>query len=324
MYELSFREAIIEAIEEQMVKDPSVFMIGENIGKAGGVYQHTKGLFDKFGKKRIIDMPISESGFVGAAIGAAITGTRPIVDIMFSDFLPLIMDQLVNHGAKMRYMYGGKASVPLVVRTFCGAGTSLSCSHSQSFESWFMHCPGLKVVMPSNSADAKGLMNTAIMDDDPVLFIEHRLLYSIKGSVPEGEYFIPFGQGDIKREGKDVTVVALAMMVNHAMEAAKDLSKEGIEIEIIDPRTLNPLDVDIIIDSIKKTNRLVIVHEAPQTCGFGAEIAAIASQKAFGYLDAPIERICPPDIPVPFSPVLEKSYMIGKEDIVQTIKKLLK
>ena len=224
----------------------------------------------------------------------------------------------------MRYMYGGKASVPLVIRTFCGAGTSLSCSHSQSFESWFMHCPGLKIVMPSNSADAKGLMNTAIMDDDPVLFIEHRLLYSIKGRVPEGENFIPFGQGDIKREGKDVTVVAIAMMVNHAMEAAKDLSKEGIEIEIIDPRTLNPLDVDIIIDSVKKTNRLVIVHEAPQTCGVGAEIAAIASNKAFGYLDAPVERVCPPDIPVPFSPVLEKSYMVGKEDIVQTVKKLLR
>ncbi len=323
MHEVSFREAIIQAIDEQMEKDPSIFMIGENIGKAGGVYQHTKGLYEKFKMNRVIDMPISESGFFGAAIGAALTGTRPIVDIMFSDFLPLIMDQLVNHAVKMRYMYGGKASVPLVVRTFCGAGTSLSCTHSQSFESWFIHCPGLKVVMPSTPADAKGLMNTSIQDDDPVLFIEHRLLYSIKGNVPDNEYLIPFGKGDLKREGKDITVVANGMMVQHTMAAAEYLSKEGIEIEVIDPRTLNPLDVDIIINSVKKTNRLAIVHEAPQTGGIGAEIAAIAAKDAFGYLDAPIERICPPDIPIPFSPVLEKNYLIGKDEIVRAIKMLL-
>jgi len=323
MHEISFREAIIESIEEQMEKDPSVFLIGENIGKAGGVYQHTKGLFEKFKEKRVVDMPISESGFLGAAIGAALTGTRPIVDMMFSDFLPLIMDQLVNHAAKMRYMYGGKASVPLVIRAFFGAGTSLGCSHSQSLESWFMHCPGLKVVMPSTPKDAKGLMNTAIMDNDPVLFLEHRLLYSFKGSVPVDEYFIPFGKGDIRREGKDITVVATAMMVRHTLEAAEYLNKEGIEVEVVDPRTLNPLDVDIIVNSVKKTNRLAIVHEASQTCGIGAEIAAIAAKDAFGYLDAPIERICPPDIPIPFSPALEKYYIIGKDKIAHSIKDLI-
>jgi pyruvate dehydrogenase E1 component beta subunit len=249
-------------------------------------------------------------------------GTRPVVDMMFSDFMPLAMDHIVNHAAKMRYMYGGKISVPMVIRTFCGAGTSLGCSHSQSFEAWFTHVPGLKVVMPSTTSDAKGLMTTAILDDDPVLFIEHRLLYSMTGSTPNGEFAIPFGKADIKREGRDVTIVATAMMVQKSLEAANDLAKEDIEVEVIDPRTLNPLDVDLIVTSVKKTSRLIIVHEANQTCGFGSEIAAIVAKHAFEYLDAPIERICAPDTPIPFSPALEKHYIPNKQDIIQRIKEM--
>ncbi len=320
MHEMTFRDAIMSAIADQMEKDPAVFLIGENVGKAGGVYFHTKGLYEKFGPSRIMDMPISESGFVGAAVGAAIQGTRPIVDMMFSDFMPLAMDHLVNHAAKMRYMCAGRAKVPLVVRTFCGAGTSLGCSHSQSLEAWFTHVPGLKVVMPSTAQDAKGLMNSAILDDDPVIFIEHRLLYSLPGQVPSDSYTIPFGVGEIKREGSDVTIVATALMVQKSLKAADLLSKEGIEVEVVDPRTLNPLDVDLIVSSVKKTSRLVVAHEANVTCGIGAEIAAIVANKAFGYLDAPIERVCAPDVPIPFSPPLEEAYIPGVKDIVKTVK----
>jgi pyruvate dehydrogenase E1 component beta subunit len=323
MHEITFREAIREAIIEEMERDSSVFLMGENVAIRGGVYQVTKGLLDKFGEDRIIDMPISESGFVGAAVGAALLGTRPVVDLMFDDFLPLVMDHIVNHAAKMRYMYGGKAKVPMVIRTFFGAGTSSGCSHSQSLEAWVIHCPGVKVVMPSTPADAKGLLKSAIRDDDPVIFFEHRLLYAMKGAVPDGEYIIPLGQADVKREGRDVTVVATGVMVHRALEAANELSKEGIEIEVLDPRSLLPLDREALVKSIKKTSRLVIVHEACKTGGIGGEIAAIAAKEAFGYLDAPIERICAPDIPVPFSPPLENYYLPKKEDIVTTLKRML-
>jgi pyruvate/2-oxoglutarate/acetoin dehydrogenase E1 component len=323
MHEITYREAIREALVEEMEKDPMVFLLGENIAEGGGVYQVTKGILEKFGKDRIMDMPISESGFVGAAVGAALLGTRPVVDLMFSDFLPLGMDHLVNHAAKMRYMYGGKARVPMVVRTFFGAGTTAGCSHSQSLEAWTIHCPGLKVVMPSTPADAKGLLKAAIRDDDPVIFLEHRLLYAMKGRVPEGEYIIPLGEADVKREGRDVTVVALAMMVHRALEAADELSKEGIEIEVLDPRSLLPLDCEALVRSIKKTSRLLIVHEACRTGGIGGEIAAIAAKEAFGYLDAPIERVCAPDVPVPFSPPLENYYIPKKEDIVATVRRML-
>lgn len=323
MREITFREAIREAMIEEMERDPTIFILGENVAERGGVYQVTKGILDRFGKDRIIEMPISESGFVGAAVGAALLGTRPIVDLMFDDFLPLAMDQIVNHAAKMRYMYGGKASVPMVVRSFFGAGTNWGCSHSQSLEAWFVHCPGLKVVMPSTPADAKGLLKSAIRDDDPVLFFEHRLLYAMKGEIPEGEYMIPLGQADVKRQGRDVTVVATAMMVYKSLEAAVELSKEDIEIEVIDPRSLAPLDCETLVNSVKKTGRLLIVHEACKTGGIGGEIAAIAAKEAFGYLDAPIERIGSPDIPVPFSPLLENYYIPKKEDIVATVKKML-
>ena len=323
MREITFRDAIREAITEEMERDSSVFLMGENVAIRGGVYQVIKGLLGKFGEGRIIDMPISESGFVGAAVGAALLGTRPVVDLMFDDFLPLVMDHIVNHAAKMRYMYGGKAKVPMVIRTFFGAGTSSGCSHSQSLEAWVIHCPGVKVVMPSTPADAKGLLKSAIRDDDPVIFFEHRLLYAMKGVVPDGEYIIPLGQADVKREGRDVTVVATGVMVHRALEAANELSKEGIEIEVLDPRSLLPLDCEALVKSIKKTSRLLIVHEACKTGGIGGEIAAIAAKEAFGYLDAPIERICAPDIPVPFSPPLENYYLPKKEDIVTTLKRML-
>jgi pyruvate/2-oxoglutarate/acetoin dehydrogenase E1 component len=287
------------------------------------VYKGTQGLLGKYGYERVIDMPISESGFVGAAVGAALLGTRPVVDLMFNDFLPLVMDQIVNHAAKMRYMYGGKAKVPMVIRTFFGAGTRAGCSHSQSLEAWFVHCPGVKVVMPSTPADAKGLLKSSIRDNDPVIFFEHRLLYSMRGAVPEGEYLIPLGQADIKREGGDVTVVATGRMVHTALGAATELSREGIEIEVLDPRSLVPLDYRALNDSVKKTGRLLIVHEACVTGGFGAEIAAIAAKEAFGYLDAPIERIGAPDIPVPCSPILEDAYIPKREDIVSTVRKMV-
>jgi pyruvate/2-oxoglutarate/acetoin dehydrogenase E1 component len=323
MRELTFREAIIEAMDEEMARDPMVFMMGENIAVGGGVYKGTQGLLGKYGYERVIDMPISESGFVGAAVGAALLGARPVVDLMFNDFLPLAMDQIVNHAAKMHYMYGGKAQVPMVIRTFFGAGTRAGCSHSQSLEAWFVHCPGVKVVMPSTPADAKGLLKSSIRDNDPVIFFEHRLLYSLRGAVPEEEYLIPLGLADIKREGGDVTVVATGRMVHTALAAAVELSREGIEIEVIDPRSLAPLDRETLMKSVKKTGRLLIVHEANMTGGFGAEIAAIAAKEAFGYLDAPIERIGAPDIPVPCSPILEDAYIPKREDIVTTVRKMV-
>jgi pyruvate/2-oxoglutarate/acetoin dehydrogenase E1 component len=323
MHEITFREAIREALIEEMHRDPSVILLGESIGLRGGSYQVAKGLVDIFKEERVIDMPISESGFIGAAVGAALLGTRPVADLQFNDFLPIALDHIVNDAAKTRYMYGGKAKVPVVIRTFFGAGTSTGCSHSQSLEAWLVHCPGLKVVMPSTPADAKGLLKTAIRDDDPVVFFEHRLLYATKGIVPDEEYLIPLGQAEVKRAGRDVTVVATATMVQKALEAAEDLSKEGIEIEVVDPRSLVPLDRETLMGSVKKTGRLLIAHEANMTGGIGGEIAAIAAKEAFGYLDAPIERVCAPDTPVPFSPPLEKFYIPKKEDIVNTAKKMM-
>lgn len=323
MREITFRDAIREAIIEEMERDPMVFVLGENVAQRGGVYQVIKGILEKFGEGRILDMPISESGFVGAAVGAALLGTRPVVDLMFNDFLPLAMDHIVNHAAKMRYMYGGAASVPLVIRTFFGAGTNLGCSHSQSLEAYAVHCPGLKVVMPSMPVDAKGLLKSAIRDNDPVLFFEHRLLYALKGEVPEGEYTIPLGLADIKRRGKDVTVVATGTMVHKAIEAGVELSKDGIEIEVVDPRSLVPLDREALVNSVKKTGRLLVVHEACKTGGIGGEIAAIAAKEAFGYLDAPIERIGAPDVPVPFSPSLENYYIPQTQDILNTVRRMV-
>jgi pyruvate/2-oxoglutarate/acetoin dehydrogenase E1 component len=323
MHEISFREALREAMTEEMERDPSVFLKGLDIGVWGGSFKVTEGLLDKFGENRVIDMPISESGFTGAAVGAALVGTRPVVELLFGDFLPLVLDQMVNHAAKMRHCFGGKAKVPMVLRTFFGGGTSAGSSHSQSLEAWVVHCPGLKVVMPSTPADAKGLLKSAIRDDDPVIFFEHRLLYAMKGKVPDGEVCIPLGQADVKRAGKDVTVVATAAMVHKALEAAEELSGEGIDIEVLDPRSLSPLDSESLVTSVKKTGRLLVAHEACITGGIGGEIAAIAAKEAFGFLDAPIERIGAPDVPVPYSPVLEKHYLPNKQDIITRVRSMV-
>ena len=325
MHEITFRDALREALVEEMEKDPSIFLMGVDIGEGGGggPLKVAAGIIEKFGKNRAIETPISESTFTGAAIGAALMGARPVVELLYADFLPLVADQLVNHAAKMRYSFGGKAKVPMVLRSFFGAGTSSGASHAQCLEAWVVHCPGLKVVMPSTPADAKGLLKTSIRDDDPVIFFEHRLLYARKGEVPEGEFFIPLGKADIKREGRDITVVATAMMVHKALEAAEELQKEGTEIEVLDPRSLVPFDSEMLVNSVTKTGRLLIVHEACKTGGIGAEIAAIAAKEAFGYLDAPIERICAPDVPIPFSPPLERYYLPKKEDIIACARRML-
>lgn len=323
MKNISYREAIQAAIAEEMRSDPSIFLMGMNQRKRGGVFQVTKGLIDEFGENRILDMPISEAAMIGSAIGASLLGSRPVVDLMFSDFLTIAADQLVNHAAKMKYMYGGKASVPLTVRMAYGAGTSWGCSHSQSLEAWAMHIPGLKVAIPSTPADAKGLLKTAIRDNDPVMFFEHRLLYAQTGDVPQEETTIPFGKADIKREGGDITIVATGRMVHKALEAGETLSKKGIEVEIVDPRTLVPLDKKTIIDSVEKTGRLLISHEANLTGGIGAEIAAIVAGEAIDCLDAPIKRVCAPNIPVPYSPPLEQHYLPQVEDIIGAAERMI-
>lgn len=323
MKNISYREAIQEAIVEEMRSNSSVFLIGMNQRKRGGVFQVTKGLIDEFGENRILDTPISEVVLIGSAIGSSLLGSRPIVDLMFGDFLTIAADQIVNHAAKMKYMYGGKASVPLTVRMAYGAGTSWGCSHSQSLEAWTMHIPGLKVVMPSTPADAKGLLKSAIRDNNPVMFFEHRLLYALTGEVSEEEVVIPFGLADIKREGGDITVVATGRMVHKALEASETLSMEGIDLEIVDPRTLVPLDKATIIGSVEKTGRLLISHEANQTGGIGAEIAAVVAEEAIDCLDAPIGRVCAPDIPIPYSPPLEQHYLPQVDDIIGKARKMM-
>jgi pyruvate/2-oxoglutarate/acetoin dehydrogenase E1 component len=320
---IAFRDAIREALIEEMERDREVFLMGEDIQLWGGPFRITEGMTARFGKDRVLDMPISESAFVGAAMGAALMGMRPVVELMFSDFLPLVMDQLVNHAAKMRYSYSGGASVPMVLRAPFGAGTSSGLQHSQSLEAWVMHSPGLKVVMPATPADAKGLLKTAIRDDDPVVYLEHRLLYATKGEVPPGEYTVPLGKAAIPREGSDVTVVATGMMVHKALEAAAQLEKEGVAVEVIDLRTLLPLDEETIIQSVSKTGKLLIVHEACRTGGMAGEIAAVVAKEAFGYLDAPIERITAPDTPVPFSAPLEKFFIPQTPEIVGRIRKMV-
>ncbi len=323
MPKLSYREAIRAAIAEEMRRDASIFLLGMNQRKRGGVFNVTQGLVEEFGEERIWDMPISESAIIGAAIGASVMGSRPVVDLMFGDFITVAADQIVNHAAKMRYMYGGKASAPLTIRVAYGAGTSWGCSHSQCLEAWLMHVPGLKVALPSTPADAKGLMKTAIRDNDPVMFFEHRLLYAQSEEVPEGENTIPFGNADVKRAGGDITVVATGRMVHKALEAGEKLSQDRIEVEIVDPRTLVPLDKKTIIASVQKTGRLLITHEANITGGMGAEIAAIAAAEAIGYLDAPVKRVCAPDIPVPYSPPLEQHYLPKTEDIITGARELM-
>tara|TARA_A100001037_G_scaffold306857_1_gene357366 strand:+ start:31069 stop:32046 length:978 start_codon:yes stop_codon:yes gene_type:complete len=321
MREILYRDAIIEALDEEMKKDKSVFLLGEDIAEFGGSYKTTAGLFKKYGKERVRNTPISEQGIVGATLGAALVGMKPVAELMYIDFTAVAMDQIVNQVAKVRYMFGGKAKTSLVIRTQGGAGRSSAAQHAQSLESWFVHIPGLKVVMPSCSYDAKGLLKSAIRDPDPVLFIEHKLLYLEKGPTPKKEYLVPIGVAEVKREGTDITVVATSSMVQKSIDAAEELEESGISVEVIDPKTLFPLDKETILSSIRKTNRLLITHEAVERCGWGAEIAAIASKEAFDYLDAPIERVAAKETPVPFSPKLENFIIPNKDDVIEGIKR---
>ncbi|HHY70987.1 MAG TPA: alpha-ketoacid dehydrogenase subunit beta [Thermoanaerobacterales bacterium] len=325
MAEKLYIDALREGLREEMQKDETVFIIGEDVGLYGGAFGVTKGLFEEFGENRIIDTPISEAAIAGAAVGAALCGMRPVAEIMFFDFFTIAMDQLVNQGAKNRYMFGGKAQVPMVIRGPMGCGTGAAGQHSQSFPAVFAHFPGLKVAMPSTPYDVKGLIKSAIRDNNPVVFAEHKLLYWTKGEVPEKDYTIPLGKADIKRTGKDITIVAGSIMVPKALEAAEKLQQQGIDIEVIDPRTLKPLDLQTIIDSVKKTGRIIIVEDDPISYGWGAEVAAgIAGSEAFDYLDAPIKRLAGLDIPIPYNPNLEKHAVPQVSDIIQGVKELLK
>jgi pyruvate dehydrogenase E1 component beta subunit len=311
MRELTYAQAINEAMTYEMRRDENVFLMGEDVGLYGGAFGVSVGMFEEFGPERVKDTPISEAAIAGAAAGAAVTGMRPIAEIMFSDFITISMDQLVNQAAKMRYMFGGKAKVPMVLRAPSGSGTGAAAQHSQSPEAWFANAPGLKLVIPSTPADAKGLMIAAIRDDNPVLFLEQKLLYRTKGEVPEGEYVVPLGKAKVQREGSDATIITYGRMLPMCLQAAEQLQKEeGISIEVVDPRTLVPLDKETIIASAKKTGRVLIVHEACQTGGFGGELAAvIADSEAFFYLDAPIMRYGGMDVPIPYCPELEKNVV---------------
>ncbi|MBW2062566.1 MAG: alpha-ketoacid dehydrogenase subunit beta [Deltaproteobacteria bacterium] len=321
MPSMTIAQAINSALKLEMERDPNIYIAGEDV--TGGVFAVTQGLVEQFGEKRVRDTPITESAIIGTAVGAAICGLRPVVELMFVDFIGVCLDQLFNQAAKMKYMFGGKARLPIVVRSMCGAGVGAAAQHSQSLEAWFMHVPGLKVVMPSTAYDAKGLLISSIRDDNPVVFLEHKTLYFTSGEVPEEAYTVPLGEADIKRQGEDVTVVATGRMVLLTQEAAEKLAEEGISIEIIDPRTLSPLDEETIINSVKKTSRLVIVHEEVKFAGSGAEIAAMVAEKAFDYLDAPILRLGAPFTPVPFSPVLEQEFIPSTEKIMVTVKKVM-
>ena len=323
MRELSYLEAIREALQQEMRREPRVFVIGEDVGVYGGAFGVTRGLVEEFGEQRIIDTPISELGIAGAITGAALTGMRPVGEIMFMDFTTLAIEQLVNQAAKIRFMFGGTATVPFVLRCPAGSGTGAAAQHSQSLENWFVHVPGLKVVMPSTPYDAKGLLLASIRDDNPVIFVEQKLLYKTRGPVPEEDYTVPLGKADIKRAGRDLTIVATGVMVARALEAAEQLAREGIEVEVADPRTLKPLDAELIIQSVSKTGRVLIVHEAARTGGYGGELAAIiAESEAFDYLDAPIVRLAGRDMPIPYNRTLEYHTVPQVENIVAAARQL--
>ncbi len=324
MRKVTYRDALREALREEMARDPSVFLLGEDIGRCwGGAFKVTDGLAEEFSEERVRDTPISESAIVGTGVGAAITGMRPVVEIMFGDLTALAMDQIANQAAKIRYMFGGQATCPLVIRTPFGAGVNIASHHSQSLEAWFMHVPGLYVAVPSTPYDAKGLLKAAIRGDNPILFCEHKLLYPMEGEVPEEEYTVPFGTADIKKEGSDVTIVATLYMVHLALRAAEVLEKQGVNVEVVDPRTLTPLDKQAIIRSVKKTGRIVIVSEDCKTAGVSAEIAASVAEEALDYLDAPIKRLAEPDTPIPFSPTLEQYVIPNEKSIVRAVKEVL-
>jgi acetoin:2,6-dichlorophenolindophenol oxidoreductase subunit beta len=332
---ITFREAINEALAVEMERDPDVVLMGEDVAGGatvpgfeqddawGGVLGVTKGLVQRFGRDRVLDTPISESGFIGAAVGAAATGLRPVAELMFVDFFGVCMDQIFNQGAKLRYMFGGRARVPMVIRTMIGAGFRAAGQHSGCHYSVFTHMPGLKTVVPSTPADAKGLLAASIRDDDPVLFFEHKLLYDVAGEVPAGEYVVELGRADTKREGDGATVVAIGRMVQLALEAADALAGEGVEVEVVDPRTLSPLDDEAILTSVAKTGRLVVVDEDNPRCSMATDVAALVASRAFDHLDAPPQMVTAPHTPVPFSPVLEDFYIPTPGRIAEAVRATL-
>jgi pyruvate/2-oxoglutarate/acetoin dehydrogenase E1 component len=321
MPELSYREAVRDALSRAMREDDDVFIMGEDIAEMGGSMAVTQGLLDEFGPERVRNTPISEMAIVGAGIGAAMAGMRPVVEIMYEDFLTLSLEQIVNQAAKHRYMSGGQIKVPLTIRTQGGAGWSPGAQHAQQLEAWLVHIPGLKVVFPSTPEDVRGLLTTAIRDDNPIVFFEHRLLYPVKGEVPAEIEPIPLGKARTIREGTDVTVIAMGPLVHRSIEAAKLAEEDGISVEIIDPRTLQPLDEDALVSSVKKTNRVVVAHEAVSRMGFGAEVAAVLQYKAFDYLDAPIERVGAKFAPLAFAPVMEQFIIPQVDDVHAAIKR---
>ncbi|HYK98992.1 MAG TPA: alpha-ketoacid dehydrogenase subunit beta [Candidatus Acidoferrales bacterium] len=321
--EMFYNEALGDALRLEMERDARVIVMGEDIAEHGGAFQVTAGLLETFGPTRIRQTPISELGIVGAAVGAALTGLRPVVELMYIDFSGLAMDQLVNQAAQNRFMFGGQARVPMVMRTQGGAGRGNAAQHSKSLEAWFTHVAGLKVVMPATPADAKGLLTAAIRDDDPVIFLEHKLLYRTKGQVPTGEHVVPLGRADVKRAGKDLSIVTWSRQVLFALEAAKQLTNEGIDAEVVDLRTLVPLDKEAVLSSVRKTHRVLIVHEAIKRSGFGGEIAAIVAEEAFDDLDAPPRRVAGLETPIPYAQHLEKSVIPQVDDIVKAAKELV-
>ena len=322
--ELSYSQAIQEAMAIALESDPRVFLMGEDIGVYGGAFQVTGDLVERFGTDRVIDMPISELGGAGVAVGAAVTGMRPIFEFQFSDFATLAMEQIVNQAAKMRFMLGGEVSVPVVMRFPAGSGTGAAAQHSQSLEAWLAHVPGLKVIQPATPHDAKGMLLAAVQDPDPVMIFEHKLLYKMKGEVPAGHYTVPIGKAEVRKAGRDATIVATSIMVHKSLEAAAQLMSEGIDVEVIDLRTIRPIDRETVIESVKKTTRLLSVYEAVKTLGIGAEISAmIAESEAFDYLDAPIMRLGGSESPIPYNPELEKAAVPQVPDIVAGVRKLV-
>lgn len=323
MTETSYAQALNDAIREEMRRHPLVFVLGEDVARMGGLFKVTQNLLEEFGSGRVIDTPISEAAIAGAGVGAALVGARPVIEFQFSDFMTIAIDQIVNHAAKLCYMTNGMVSVPMVIRAPVGSGISLGAQHSQSLESWFVHIPGLKVVMPSTAADAKGLLKSAIRDENPVLFFEHRLLYAQRGNVPDGEHLVPIGVADIKRAGSDITIIATGRTVSLALNAAQQLAQSGVEAEVIDPRTLQPLDTDLICRSVRKTNRLVVVSDAWSICGFSAEVMARVVELCFWDLDAPIQRVCGKNVPMPVATCLQNAVMVSVDDIVNACQMVL-
>jgi pyruvate/2-oxoglutarate/acetoin dehydrogenase E1 component len=321
--EMTYADAVRAALVEEMARDERVILLGEDIAQYGGAFRVTRGLVGEFGPQRVINTPISENSFVGAAVGAALTGLRPVVEIMFMDFITLAMDQIVNHAAKLHYIYGGQVSVPLVIRTPSGAGRGYGASHSQSLEAWFVHTPGIKVIAPATAADARGLLKAAIRDDNPVLCLENKLLYSTRGDVPEDDGVVPLGKARVARPGDDVTLIAYSRMTSLALEAAESLHDEGISCEVLDLRTLSPLDTEAILESVARTKRAVIVEEDTRRAGVGAEVAAVLADEGFGSLDSPVRRVAGADTPIPCSPVLEQAVLPSVAQIAEAVESLI-